>query len=344
MELLIGTYTPPAGGGDGLLGSTADLDGVRLLAGLPSPSYLAASADGRYVYAVAESDAAVTALRRDARTGALEVINTVDSGGDAPCHITVSPDGRYVAVTNYAGGSVRTIARESDGSLGATLAHVQHTSASGADPERQDAPHPHSAWFDPRTGDVLVADLGADAVVVYAAADGALTRRRALSMPRGSGPRHLALHPDGEHAYVLGELDGTVTTLRRTPDGEFEVGRVVPTRPAGAQGPNTAAAIRISPDGRMLFASNRGDDAVTVLVLDGAGEPTPAAVVPTGGRCPRDIALTPDGRRLLAANQDDGSVVGFEIDPSGPELRPVGRLAVAAPVALLVLDDPAAGD
>jgi 6-phosphogluconolactonase len=264
-----------------------------------SASFVAASGDGRFVYAALEGD--------DGRVGAWAV--TVDvpwtalgeqpTGGAAPCHVALSPDGRWLVTANYGSGSVSVHPVLEDGSLGARTDLVEHAGTPGPQRDRQDGPHAHQVVF--VEGGLLVCDLGLDAVIGYHLERGRLTEVARSAMPPGSGPRHLVV--DGPLAYVLGELASTVTVCDL--EGMVLTPREsVSLRAPGAQGENTAAEVLVLGD--HVLASNRGDDTVTVLRRDG-GALAVEEILPCGGAGPRWIGAV--GGSVVVANERSQEVV-----------------------------------
>lgn len=351
-RLIIGAYTEElphvAGRADGVLGAaydprTGSVGPVTVLAPARNPSYVALSADTSHLYAVNETarfegqpGGGITAFARDPGTGALRQLSTRSSGGEAPAHLAIGQGGRHLIVANYDSGSLTAVAIEPDGSLGAQLAHVQHAGSS-VHPERQAGPHPHMACPVPGTRDVLVTDLGLDAVLTYELADAGLAERPGtrFAAPPGTGPRHIALHPDGRHVFVVGELGSTVLTLLRE-DGQFILVDVEPTLPPGYAGASLAGAIRVTADGRFVLVSNRGHDSIAMLRFDAADSALALVHVQSAsGRAPRDFCLTPEGDRLIVANQDSHQLVVLDIDPDKPELRPLSATSAPSPSCLV---------
>ncbi len=215
--------------------------------------------------------------------------------------------------------------------------HVEHTEA-GPDPVRQTTSHAHMIASDPVTGDILVADLGSDTVLVYALdRDGRLAPKTAnLTALPAAGPRHLAFHPDGGHLFVVNELDSTVCTLRRE-DDHFVMTDRVPSWPAGAGGRNLACAIRVTPSGRHVLVSNRGHDSLAVLRFDpGASALSLVGITENVGECPRDFTIAPDGRHVIVAGQDSDHLACYAFDDESGALRLL-HSAVAPTPACLVL-------
>ncbi|GAB2982368.1 lactonase family protein [Amycolatopsis acidiphila] len=348
--LVIGTYTEKLphvdGHATGILAGGYDGTGVTGLtvpALVRNPSWLTTTEDGRYLYAAAETvefegrpGGGVVAYARDPGTGALKLLNTASSGGVEPAHVGLDPSERFVLVANYRSGSVSVFAREADGRLGAMVEHVQHEGSS-VHPVRQTGPHAHQILFDPVTGDLLVPDLGLDAVLVYRfGADGSLEERpeARLNCAPGAGPRHLAFHQDGRHLFLLNELDSTLAVLRRDGD-RFAQTQVASTLPPDFQGHNQTSAVRVSASGKSVLASNRGHDSIAVFAFDaGPATVTLRLVEPSLGREPRDFVQTPDGAHVLVGNQDSDNLVLFALDEAAPSLKHVWTGEAPTPVCL----------
>lgn len=354
-ELIIGTYTERTphvdGGAQGILSCRLDgttLGPLRLLAPAANPSYLALTADGGRLYAVHETGAfdgvpggGVSAFARDPASGELTLLNSLPSGGGGPCHLALAPGGRSLLVANYGTGSVAAFELERDGSLGPMTGYVQHE-GSGAHPERQTGPHAHMVGFDPHTGEVLVSDLGLDAVMVYRLGEGGELAERPelrVEMAPGAGPRHLAFHPDGHRLFIVNELGNTLVALRR--EGE----RFVPTAtkstlPENSSAPSHAAAVRVSPSGRWVLVSNRGADGGSMAVFrfgpsDGSLEL--AQVQATAGLGPRELVFGPGGRFVVVANQHSHSLVVFAFDERSGQLEQVASAQVPTPACVAVI-------
>jgi 6-phosphogluconolactonase len=350
MQLVIGTYTerlPHVNGtAEGILTARLDeatgvIGAVRTAARARNPSYLACSADGRNLYTVSETevpDGGVSAYARDPGTGDLTLLNEVPSLGPAPCFVSLDRSGRFVLVANYGtkAGSVTVYATGPDGRLGDMTGHVEHR-GSGPDPVRQGGPHAHMAVSDPVTGTVLVTDLGADAVLAYRLhAAGGLSPDDPARLPTapGAGPRHLAFHPDGQHLFVVNELDNTVSVLRRAGD-QFTVVDLVSTLPAGEDGPSLAAAIRVTPSGRHVLVSNRGHDSIAVYRFDPGGPAlTLLGHTATPGAVPRDLLVTPDGRFVIVACQDSDLLASYPFDDRAGVLGEPACVTAPTPVCL----------
>ena len=351
LAVYVGTYTD--GGSRGIYRFEMDpvsgaLTGPLLAGESENPSFLALHPGGRVLYAVNElgsfggaKTGAVSAFAIDAATGSLTRLDQQPSGGADPCHLVVDRDGRNLLVANYSGGSVALLPLDAEGRLRPASA-VRQQVGTGPDRERQEASHAHGVVLDPAERFALAADLGADRIFVYryGAAAGSLEPNdpAAALLEPGSGPRHLSWHRSGTVLYALNELRSTVTALRfDAARGVLEPLQTVTMLPAGFSGRNKAAEIAVSPDGRFLYASNRGDDSLALFGIDAAsGTLVPAGHFPTGGRSPRHFAIDPSGRWLLAANQDSDSITLFRLDAATGRPERFGRpLAIGRPVCIL---------
>jgi 6-phosphogluconolactonase len=348
--VFIGTYTGPASQGiylSRLDPSTGALSAPVLAAEARNPSFLATSADGRFLYAVSEVDAvagtpggAITAYAIDKATGGLKRLNSQSTVGGGPCHVSVA--GRMAFAANYGGGSVAAYPIQEDGSLKPASTFVQHTGSS-VNASRQKGPHAHGVTPDPSGRFLYVPDLGLDQVLVYRidAAAGTIapaTPAFASVTPAGSGPRHIALAKDGRRAYVINEMVCTMSVFERdASSGALKAIQTIGTLPAGQaveQGFSTAEVL-LHPSGRFLYGSNRGHDSLVVYAVDKAtGMLTLLQHVPTGGKMPRAFNIDPTGTFLVAGNQNSDQVVVFRIDPAKGTLTATGHtISVGKPVS-----------
>ena len=352
LRVYVGTYTGGASRGIYLLefdGSSGKWASDPVLAGRSeNPSFLALHPSGRFLYAVnelqtfrGEPTGAVSAFAVDAGTGRLTPLNQQPSEGTDPCHLIVDAAGGNVLVANYTSGTVAVFPLSADGRL-QRASTVRRVTGSGPVRARQEGPHAHMSILDGAGRFALWADLGSDRVRIdrFDATAGRLEPNDpdGVTIQPGSGPRHLAWHPSGRALYLLNELSATVSALRFDAGrGSLEIFQTAAARAAGASGENTAAEIAMSPDGRFLYASNRGDDNIAVFAIDGNSLGlTPVGHVPTGGRTPRSFAIDPSGRWLIAANQDSSSLVVFRLDPATGLPAAVGPpITVPKPVCVL---------
>lgn len=348
--LYVGTYTEKASKGIYVYGynpASGRLTEMGLAAETANPSFLAVDANARFLYAVNEvqkykdqSSGGVSAFSINAATGKLALLNEVPSGGADPCYVSLDKTGKYVLVANYTGGSVAVFPVQPDGSLGAASAFVQHK-GSGPNRERQEAAHAHWIETTPDNRFAVAADLGLDELLVYHfdAANGSLTPNDppfAKTEP-GAGPRHVAFSHDGRFVYSVNELQSTVSAFSyNAAAGTLSPLQTVSTLPKDFSKENDGAEIAIHPNGRFLFASNRGHDSIAVFAIDKAkGTLRLIDNFSVKGRTPRNFAIDPTGSRLLVANQDTGNIVVFRIDRKTGRLTATGEeIKVDSPVCL----------
>ena len=348
-----GTYTNAKSTSQGIYRSRLDvatgrLSPAELAAETKDPAWLALHPTGKFLYAIDESanvarqpTTGVSAYALNPTTGALTLLNQQTHGSAGACHLSVDATGRTVLVANYGAGSVSALALQPDGRLGALGSVIQHTGSS-VNPARQTAPHAHQILLSPDNRFALVPDLGLDRVLVYAVdpASAKLTAHRpaSVTLPPGSGPRHLAFHPNGQFVYVISELLCTMTAFRYDPaHATLTSLQTLSTLPLGesvVKGTSTAE-VQLHPSGKFLYGSNRGHHTIVAYAVDATtGQLTLIAHQSTLGKTPRHFALDPTGTWLLAENQDSNTVAVFRIDLKTGRLTPTGPLlAVPSPVA-----------
>lgn len=308
---------------------------VHRTADIQNPFFLAISPDRRFLYAIdAEQfgdpgDEFVAAYAIEGRTGRLRRLNRQSARGTASCYLDVDATGKSVLVANYSSGSVAALPAGADGSLGAATAFVQH-SGSSVDPERQKGPYAHSIVVTPDNRFALAADLGIDRILVYRL-DPATARlapdpdRPFAKLPPGSGPRHLTFHPNGRRIYVINELANTITFFDYAADsGALTERQTISTLPSHFAGKSHCADLKITPDGRFLFGTNRGHDSIAVYRIGADGTLALLRIEPSLGKGPQNLLITPDGRWLLCANMPGNNVIVFRIDVQTGAIQPVG--------------------
>ena len=306
--------------------------GWRLIQVMESenPSYLAVHPSRRFLYAINEIEqwqglprGTAEAYAIDAADGSLRLLNrqALSLSSTAPAHLAVSPDGQHLITAQYLGGTYNVLPIQADGALGQVSGIVKET-GSGPRPEQQSA-HPHMVLFDPTGQRVLATDLGSDRINLFTFKDGNLSLSGRTVLPPGSGPRHLALHPDGALLYVVNELDATIacygydTRAGRVLDRRH----VVPATPPGFSGVGNAAALLVHPSGRFLYASTRRvnndhpqADCIAVFRIGADGALSRVQDWTEGLRFPRAMTMSPDGGSLYALNQKGDSILRLRID------------------------------
>lgn len=345
-----GTYTRD--GSEGIYVSkfntaTGELGEPTLAAKIDNPSFLSIHPNQRYLFAVSEVEkfgdrrsGKVSSFRIDKATGKLSLINEVASGGTGPCHLSTDSKGRSLLVANYGGGSTGCLTISPTGQLAET-GFIQHEGRS-VNERRQDRPHAHSANPGPNDEYAFVADLGIDQVLIFQffPDEGLILEHGSGKVEPGSGPRHFAFHPDGKKAYVINELNLTVTGFNFDPDEgtlvEFQTVSTIPEADrANLQGLSTAE-IQVHPSGKFVYGSNRGHDTIAVFKIDeSSGNLTLVENENIQGETPRNFGIDPTGKFLLAAGQKSNTVAVFRIDQDSGELEFTGnKIEVAVPVCV----------
>lgn len=351
--LLVGTYTSTGSKGiyvfmkDPATGRFTPADTME---GIPNPSFLTLSPDQQHVYAVSEfgknSPGSAFAYAFDHQTGALTAINQQTGTGAGPCHISTDPGNRFVFTGNYNGGSLTVLPVQANGGIGAPIQQIYHQ-GSGPVESRQKTPHVHSVNFSPDGKQLFVPDLGTDKVMIY---DFDPTRgmrplqpaaQPFVSTEPGGGPRHLVFHPNGRYAYLVLEISGKTAAFSYA-NGRLTLLQTISGAPADYKGSNFGSAdIHVSPDGKFLYMSSRGElNTLSIYrISEKDGTLTLIGHQPTLGKEPRNFLITPDGEYLLAANQKSNTIVIFKRDTKTGLLSATGEeLSVPAPVCLKWVD------
>jgi 6-phosphogluconolactonase len=315
---------------------------VQLLKDLADPSYLIIDRQRRYLYSAHGDGTQATAYQIDPSTGRLSVLNQQPTGGRNGVHLAIDATNRFLAVANYATGSLAVLPINPDGSLAPLGDLATLTGRPGPHRTEQESSHPHHCPFDPTGRYIVVPDKGLDKIFVYRldASRGKLVAAEPADVAAraGAAPRHVDFHPSQPYAYVINELDSTITTYHFDSDkGALKPVQVVTTLPSSYTGNNTGAEIQVTPSGRFLYGSNRGHDSIAIFAIDTAtGGLTPVAWESTQGRTPRFFALDPSGGLLYAANQNSDTVVIFRVNQATGRLAPTDQIVkVASPTTIV---------
>jgi 6-phosphogluconolactonase len=343
LNLLIGTYTNSCES-KGIYvynfdANTAEFSFKNVSSKVVSPSYLTVSNDNQFIYAVNENgvNSAVSSFEFDSKSGAINLINEQDSKGADPCYII--NDEKNVIVANYSGGNIAVFGKNEDGSITEAKQVIQHF-GKGMNVERQEKPHVHMVHFTPDEKFILVNDLGKDNVYSYHydlnSTNKPLRISDSIAVKSGSGPRHLTFSKDGKQVYLLQELDGSLTTFNYL-DGKLKKIDETTILAKGFKGTFSAADIHISPDGKFLYASNRGEaNTISIFKIQENGKLESLGQMSTLGKGPRNFAIDPSGNFLLVAHQYSNDVVIFKRDKTTGKLTDTGkRIQLCSPVCLV---------
>lgn len=311
------------------------LDGVA--AKSEQPSYLAFSDNQKYVVAVNETsdeklpnkDGMVSLFSVDAKTGDLTFINKVPSGGAHPCHVSLDADNN-VFVANYTGGNVGVF-QIKEGKLTEKDQLIQYE-GKGPNTSRQEAAHAHFSKYFSKKKSVATVDLGSDKVHIYNVEENKLTESTTISVTAGSGPRHVMWSPNGKFLYILNELSCKIALYAMSDDG-LQLVEEVSTLPKDFVDPNTCAALKVSNDGKFLYASNRGHNSIAVFAIDSkSGKLENIEYAKVFGDSPRDFSLTPKQDYIVISNQQSNNVVLLERDKKTGTLEYKDEVELPMPV------------
>jgi 6-phosphogluconolactonase len=348
--LFIGTYTGSGSKGiyvysfDAVTGKAKWISNTE---GVVNPSYLAITPNGKYLYACTETKTdnagGISAFRFNREKGSLTFINKQSSGGDNPAYVSVKKSGKWVIAGNYSGGSLSAFPVKADGGIQPYRQLIQHTGAS-INKQRQEAPHVHATVFSPKEDYLFVPDLGLDKVMIYKF-NPSMQKPMKAALPAfaatvpGSGPRHFIFHPNKRWAYLIEEMAGTVVAYNYT-NGKLNAMQQILTHPDTATGNFGSADIHVSPDGKFLYASNRGNENnIAIFSVDmSSGKLSLKGLQSTMGVQPRNFTIDPSGKYLFAANQKTGNIVIFKRHPVTGLLHYTGeQINIPEPVCLKMI-------
>ena len=348
--LIVGTYT--AGNSDGIYvykfntetGDNNFISSVKT----SNPSFLTVSPNRKFIYAVNENADStrftvtghVAAFSFDKNSGKLSFLNKQQSGGMHPCYVSIDKTGKWVFVGNYSSGSLALLPVKADGSLDSAKQVIQHEGGS-VNSERQEGPHVHATFISNNNKMLYVPDLGMDKVMMYSF-DSKKGRLKDAAYPfvitePGAGPRHIDIHPNGKFAYLMEEMTGSISAYMVTKEGYLNLIQNISGLPRDFNGVVGSADIHVSPDGKFLYCSNRGEsNTIGILSIDPySGELDWIDAQSTMGKTPRNFSIDPTGNFLLAANQSTDDIVIFKRNKETGLLTDTGkRINVSKPVCL----------
>lgn len=317
----IGTYTK--GESKGIYSFTLDIEAAKILdvkavAQLENPTYVNISQDNRYLYSVAKKgdQGGLTSFSINAQSAELTFLNSVLSPGPSPCYVSMDSQNRFAFSANYHRGTADSyLINKENGSIQAPVSVMQHH-GSGPDP-RQEKPHTHFAGITPDENYLAVAELGSDQLITYKIGmNGELTEVNRLAIKPGSGPRHIAFHPNQKYAYMMTEFSSEVIALEyNQKNGSFTQHQVISTLPADFKENNQGSAIHVSNDGRFVYAGNRGHNSIAVFKIDQeSGKLQFVERVSSEGNWPRDFSIDPTGKFIVSSNQESHNLVLYSRD------------------------------
>ncbi|MBS0206034.1 MAG: lactonase family protein [Planctomycetes bacterium] len=314
--------------------ATGSLTPVHRTTGVEHPFFIVLSKDGRFLYSIhaktfggAEAEQ-VAAYALNGRTGEMTLLNRQSTRGTASCYLEIDATGKTVLVANYSTGNVAAFPVQADGSLAEAASFFQHAGSS-VDPARQKGPYAHCFVISPDNRFAFAADLGLDQVLGYRLepATAKLTPNQPpfVKTPAGAGPRHLTFSPNGKHVYVINELKNSVSLFDyATESGTLTERQTISTLPADFAGTSHCADLKITPNGKFLYGTNRGHDSIAAYRIGDDGTLTLIGITPSLGKGPQNLLIAGNGTLLLCANLPGNNIAVFQMDGSTGELKAVG--------------------
>ena len=327
---------------------TGRLKQVHRTGDAENPFFLVVSPDQRFLYSIhakkfgGNEPEQIAAYALEGRTGRLKLLNRQSTRGTASCYLEMDATGKAVLVSNYSTGNLASLPVKEDGSLGEAASFFQHAGSS-VDPTRQKRPYAHCIVVSPNNRFAFVADLGLDQVLSYRL-DAATAKLSPNAPPfvktrPGAGPRHLTFHPNGKHVYVINELSNSVTLFDHVAEsGTLSERQTISTLPADFVGTSHCADLKITPNGRFLYGTNRGHDSIAAYRLLDDGTLALIGIEPSLGKGPQNLAIAASGKLLLCANMPGSNVAVFRIDDPTGSLKSVGEpISVPSPSCIRLL-------
>ncbi len=335
--LYLGTYTQK---GEGIYvyefdRSDYSFKELQVLTSKTSPSFLEFHPNKKYLYAANEGNSTVSAYAIDQASGKLTALNSQPSQGSGPCHVSVDPKGRFIYLSNYGSGDLAVYKLNPNGSIGALADTIQDKGRAGQ------KPHMHSIIPSADGKYIYASDLGIDKIMVYSVdpQTGKLTPGSVpyAEVKAGDGPRHFAIHPNGNFGYSACELASVVNSFKIVKgSGALVPFERVTMLPSDFTGKSYAADIHFSPDGKFLYASNRGHESLAIYAVDAkTGKLTVAGHADTHGKHPRNFLIDAKGEFAIVTNRDNDNAVFFKRDAATGQLTYTGK-EISAPTPVCV--------
>lgn len=340
----LGTYTD--GESKGIykveMDSTGKMQMIGLAAETKNPSFLAFANDQTTLLAVTEVslDNNMGTVESYQLKDSMKLISRKPSGGAHPCFVTANKKG-VVLTANYTGGNIGYLKVDEKGKL-SDLMDVQQHVGKGTNSARQNKAHAHSVWFQPNSDQIVAVDLGTNQLwlshIDSSSNKFIPSENGQIELALGAGPRHLVFHPNGRYAFVINELNNTISSFDISDKQTWNLLEDFSTLPYGFEGNSNTADIHISSDGKFLYGSNRGHNSIAIFKVEENGTLELIGHESTRGDHPRNFSLSPDDKFLLVANKNANNIVCFKRDNNTGKLSFVDELKTPSPVCILFKD------
>jgi 6-phosphogluconolactonase len=345
--LFVGGYTAGKNEGIAVYKFNATDGSVVFVSKIKSdnPSYLAIGANGKYLYSANEAGKGrqgfASAFAFDKKTGTLTLLNQALLSGNGPCYVSVDKANKWLVTANYSSGSVSVLNLKKGGSIDTLKQLFQHIGSS-VNLQRQKEPHAHMAVFSPDEKQLFTNDLGTDKINIYNFNKASksmpltVTADSVILSAAGNGPRHTAFHPSQKLMYVINELKGTIDVFDYK-NGNLLIQTI--STDTSSRLDKGSGDIHFSPDGKFLYATNRGSyNNIVIYSVDAInGTLKYIGLEPTRGKTPRNFIIDPTGKFLLVANQNSDTVIIFKRDKATGLLTYSGQFETGNPSCLKLL-------
>ncbi|MFC4748197.1 lactonase family protein [Flavobacterium branchiicola] len=297
-----------------------------------NPSYLTLSPNGKYVYACTETKTpnagSISSFEFNPENKTLTFLNKQSSGGENPVYVSVHKNGKWLVNANYTEGSVSVHPILENGQIGALAQNFQYTDGS-VNKERQERSHVHSAVFSPQFDYLFLPDLGADKIRCYAFDETLKEPLKETENPftktdLEAGPRHFTFHPNQKFGYCIEEMAGAISVYDYE-NGTLKKIQRINTHPDQIKEGFESSDIHISPDGKFLYATNRGkENNIAIFTIAENGLLKNIGYQSTLGKHPRIFAIDESGKFLIATNVITGNVIVFRRNTTTGMLKKTG--------------------
>lgn len=300
---------------------TGKLKKVTETSGVYNPSFITLSPNGKFLYACTDAKTpvgSVSSFAFNPKKKELKFLNSQPSGGENPVYVSVSNNGKWLANANYNDGSFSIFPISEDGKIQPFVNNVKYSGEGSSNAKRQDHSHVHSAVFSPDFKNIYFLDLGSDKIRSFQfdenAKDPLIMPEAFVKTELGFGPRHLSFHPNGKIGYAIGELSGELNVYQYN-SGKLDFIQKIKTHPEDLTEGFESSDVHVSPDGKFLYATNRGNENnIAIFSVAENGTLKNIGYQSVLGKHPRTFAIDSSGNFLITTNVNSSDAVVFRRD------------------------------
>ncbi|MGX7108161.1 lactonase family protein [Facklamia miroungae] len=312
----------------------------QVFSSLQNPTYLALSVDHRYLFSIEKESplSGVSVFKKDT-FGQWEKKDQFLHTKTAGCHLFYLDQTRTLYLSNYHEGTLEIYHLNTKDQL-EHIETIAHEGSSIHPNQTQSRIHFSSTLGQDKH--LYVCDLGSDNVLIYALTESGTIHhlQQTLSLPRGTGPRHLAIHPDLPYVYIIGELNNTTTLCKLNQEGHLRIIENYPNIEGDSNKDATGAAIKCSKDGRFIYVSTRYQDQISLFAVNKkTGQLSLIESVSSAGKVPRDFCFSQNENYLMVAHQDSDNLALFRRNLETGKLTLISK-ETYAPECVCIINDP----